>query len=305
MCRTQIEHESGGRTNRRCNGKGKTGASYTSDKLLGTAGVEDGAPSYSEAYAEEKEALSKIHNVTDVDTGALSDAELAAVARHQDAVEPQDFDNFHRVVSKLINNSDMTDHDKKIARKQWNGAKQDVANGSVTYAQLGAWQKVMAGTALIIAEKIPSDTKRKINFRQINSVLTDRRPLEDFRYDSLSEGIGDYDSHEEFEKDFPAVEDAPSSQSKAPKAKAPKVETETVEAETVATPVVEAPVEKKAPRVSSQASLVEEDDSWNSSDRDDYGDRASDDYDYENEDEFDIDKELASYDNMFKDDLDD
>lgn len=114
------------------------------------------------------------------------------------AVGPQEFENFHRVVSKMINQSDMTDHDKMIARRKWNRAEQEVAQGNVSHVTLKTWEKMVAGTALFLIDRIDSKG-RKVQWRQLSRALNASVSVREHaavNHDNvIPEG---YDSYEEF-----------------------------------------------------------------------------------------------------------
>lgn len=118
------------------------------------------------------------------------------------AVGPQEFDNFHRVVSKMINQSDMTDHDKMIARKKWNRAEQEVSQGQVTQVTLATWQKMLAGTTLFMIDRIDSKGK-KVQWRQLNRALKATASIRDYGDFSDEKVVPEgYASYEEFIHDM-------------------------------------------------------------------------------------------------------
>lgn len=115
------------------------------------------------------------------------------------AVGPQEFENFHRVVSKMINQSDMTDHDKMIARRKWNRAEQEVSQGQVTHVTLKTWEKMAAGTVLFLADRIGAKG-RKVNWRQLNRALKASVSVREFGEGNSNEQVipEGFDSYEEF-----------------------------------------------------------------------------------------------------------
>jgi hypothetical protein len=118
------------------------------------------------------------------------------------AVGPQQYENFHRVVSKMINQSDMTDHDKMIARRKWNRAEQEVAEGHVSHVTLASWEKMLAGTTLFVIDRMDSKSG-KVPWRQLNRALSGSAAIRDFTGLEGARVIPEgYDSYEDFEADI-------------------------------------------------------------------------------------------------------
>jgi hypothetical protein len=121
------------------------------------------------------------------------------------AVGPQEFENFHKVVSKMIAKSDMTEHDKMIARRKWNRAEQEVSQGQVTEVTLKTWEKMAAGSVLFMIDRIDSKG-RKVQWRQLNRALKASVSVREYAHsgeDVVPEG---YASYEDFIHDLESDE---------------------------------------------------------------------------------------------------
>lgn len=157
MCRAGRKNADGhGVPGRRCPGDsaGSGGCDYVDERMRKAVDPDAPTQKFSQVHKEVAEELKDKHSQEDLER----------------AVGPQQFDNFHRVVNKMINQSDMTEHDKMIARKKWNRAEQEVAQGQVTTVTLKTWEKMLAGTVLFLIDRIDAKGK-KVQWRQITRAL--------------------------------------------------------------------------------------------------------------------------------------
>lgn len=162
MCRAGKKN---GHKGRRCPGDsaGSGGCDYVDERMRKAVDPEAETQKFSQVHKEVAEELQAKHPKEDLER----------------AVGPQQFDNFHKVVSKMINQSDMTDHDKMIARKKWNRAEQEVAQGQVTVVTLKTWEKMLAGTVLYLIDRIDSKGK-KVQWRQLTRALKATATVRDY-----------------------------------------------------------------------------------------------------------------------------
>lgn len=178
MCRAQ---------GRRCPGEsqGSRGCDYVDERMRKAIDPDAPTQKFSQVHKEVTEELQSKHSKEDLER----------------AVGPQQYENFHRVVSKMINQSDMTDHDKMIARRKWNRAEQEVAEGQVSHVTLATWEKMLAGTTLFVIDRIDSKSG-KVPWRQLNRALNGSAAIRDFTGLEGARVIPEgYDSYEEFEAD--------------------------------------------------------------------------------------------------------
>lgn len=186
MCRAGKN----GHPGRRCPGDsaGSGGCDYVDERIRQSVDPDAETQKFSKVHKEVVEELQQNHSKEDIER----------------AVGPQDFENFHRVVSKMINQSDMTEHDKMIARKKWNRAEEEVRQHQVSYATLATWQKVLAGTALFMIDRMASKGG-KVNWRSINRALSVRVPIGDFQGGEkprvVPEGFASYEDYMDFLQD--------------------------------------------------------------------------------------------------------
>lgn len=179
MCRAQ---------GRRCPGEtqGSRGCDYVDERMRKAIDPDAPTQKFSQVHKEVVEELKDKHPKEDLER----------------AVGPQQYENFHRVVSKMINQSDMTDHDKMIARRKWNRAEQEVAEGHVSHVTLATWEKMLAGTTLFVIDRIDSKSG-KVPWRQLNRALSGSAAIRDFSGLEGARVIPEgYDSYEEFEADI-------------------------------------------------------------------------------------------------------
>lgn len=179
MCRAQ---------GRRCPGEsqGSRGCDYVDERMRKAIDPDAPTQKFSQVHKEVMEDLKNKHPQEDLER----------------AVGPQQYENFHRVVSKMINQSDMTDHDKMIARRKWNRAEQEVAEGHVSHVTLASWEKMLAGTTLFMIDRIDSKSG-KVPWRQLNRALNGSAAIRDFTGLEGARVIPEgYESYEEFEADI-------------------------------------------------------------------------------------------------------
>ena len=127
---------------RRCpNGSdGSRGCEYIDQRVKATTDEKDiPTQKFSQVHKETVEELRKEHPEEVL----------------QQKVEPEDYDKFKKSVNKMISESEMSDHDKMIARKQWNRAEQEVKEGQVTVITLATWQKALMATAMFMLNTSP------------------------------------------------------------------------------------------------------------------------------------------------------
>lgn len=176
MCRSL---DTGGR---RCPSgcAGSGGCEYVDERMRKAVDPEAETQKFSQVHKEVVEELKDKHPKEDLER----------------AVGPQQFDNFHKVVSKMINQSDMTEHDKMIARKKWNRAEQEVSQAQVTTVTLKTWEKMLAGTALFLIDRIDSKGK-KVQWRQITRALKATASVREYGEHTdekvVPEGFSSYD----------------------------------------------------------------------------------------------------------------
>lgn len=119
----------------------------------------------------------------------------------QQKVEPEDYDKFKKAVNKMITESDMSDHDKMIARKQWNRAEKEVHQGQVTVVTLTTWQKVLIGTALFMLNTSSHRKSNHHSFQQkwtgIQKVLNMSVDIRDYYKDPSSNVITEQEREED------------------------------------------------------------------------------------------------------------
>lgn len=166
MCRAGRKNADGhGVPGRRCPGDsaGSGGCDYVDERMRQSVDPNAETQKFSKVHQEVAEELKGQHPQEDLER----------------AVGPQQFDNFHKVVSKMINQSDMTDHDKMIARKKWNRAEEEVKQGQVTVVTLKTWEKMLAGTVLYMIDRIDSKGK-KVQWRQLTRALKATATVRDY-----------------------------------------------------------------------------------------------------------------------------
>lgn len=170
---------------RRCpNGSdGSRGCEYLDERIKKTTG-EDDIPTqkFSQVHKETLEELKQEHPEEVL----------------QQKVEPEDYDKFKKSVNKMISESEMSDHDKMIARKQWNRAEKEVQEGQVTVITLATWQKALLGTVMFMLNTTPH---QKGSFQQrwngIYKALNMSIDIRDYYKDAHGRVISD----EELEED--------------------------------------------------------------------------------------------------------
>lgn len=173
MCRAQ---------GRRCPGEtqGSRGCDYVDERMRKAVDPDAPTQKFSQVHKEVSEELKDKHPKEDLER----------------AIGPQQYENFHRVVSKMINQSDMTDHDKMIARRKWNRAEQEVNDEQVTHVTLATWEKMLAGTTLFMIDRIDSKSG-KVPWRQLNRALKASAAVKDYsNFEGeriIPEGYSSYD----------------------------------------------------------------------------------------------------------------
>lgn len=113
-------------------------------------------------------------------------------------VTPEQYENFHRVVNRMITDSELSDHDKMIARKQWNRTQKEVQNKGVSQVSLSTWQKMLMGTCLLAADKIGSE-KRKVQWKGYKAFLATSFSVKEFEDDGFVLPFS-YDSKDDYEE---------------------------------------------------------------------------------------------------------
>lgn len=134
MCRSS---QKGGR---RCphGSDGTRGCEYFDERLKKVLHIPEAPQHFPTIHKENVEELSQTHTQEELNK----------------PVTPEQYENFHRVVNRMINDSELSDHDKMIARKQWNRTQKEVENGGVSQVALSTWQKMLVASCLLAAEKI-------------------------------------------------------------------------------------------------------------------------------------------------------
>lgn len=170
---------------RRCpnDSDGSRGCEYIDERIKKTSGAEDiPTQKFSQVHKETLEELKQEHPEEVL----------------QQKVEPEDYEKFKKSVNKMISESEMSDHDKMIARKQWNRAEKEVQEGQVTVITLATWQKALLGTVMFMLNTTPH---QKGSFQQrwngIYKALNMSVDIRDYYKDAHGRVISD----EELEED--------------------------------------------------------------------------------------------------------